>query len=156
MRFVDLFAGLGGFHVALDQLGHQCVFACEIDETLRALYFENFNLETQGDIREIHPESIPPHEILCAGFSCQPFSKAGDQQGLECPRWGGLFDNVLGILRRHLPQYLILENVPNLARHDGGKTWAGMKASLEALGYAVQNHRYSPHQFGIPQIPVVG
>ncbi len=152
MQFVDLFAGLGGFHVALCQLGHHCVFACEIDETLRSLYCQNFGLEALGDIRQIDARFIPPHDILCAGFPCQPFSKAGDQQGLKCPRWGGLFENVLGILCHHLPKYLILENVPNLARHANGKTWKGMKASLEALGYTVQDRRYSPHQFGIPQI----
>lgn len=152
MKFVDLFAGLGGFHVALSQLGYRCVFACEIDETLRSLYQRNFGLKALGDIREIQARTIPSHDILCAGFPCQPFSKAGDQQGLQCPRWGGLFENVLGILRHHLPKYVILENVPNLARHAGGKTWQGMEARLEALGYAVQDHRYSPHQFGIPQI----
>jgi DNA (cytosine-5)-methyltransferase 1 len=152
MRFVDLFSGLGGFHVALGQLGHHCVFACEIDETLRSLYYQNFGLKALGDIREIDPGAVPCHDILCAGFPCQPFSKAGDQQGLKCPRWGGLFENVLSILRHHFPMYLILENVPNLARHDGGKTWEGMKARLEALGYTVQDQRYSPHQFGIPQI----
>jgi DNA (cytosine-5)-methyltransferase 1 len=147
-----LFAGLGGFHVALSQLGHQCVFACEIDETLRELYSRNFGLKASGDIREIGHSSIPSHDILCAGFPCQPFSKAGDRQGLKCPRWGGLFENVLGILRHHQPKYVILENVPNLARHDGGQTWAGMKTRLEAEGYSIQDRRYSPHQFGIPQI----
>jgi DNA (cytosine-5)-methyltransferase 1 len=152
MKFVDLFAGLGGFHVALSQLGHRCVFACEIDETLRSLYRRNFGLEALGDIREIEARTIPSHDILCAGFPCQPFSKAGDQQGLQCPRWGGLFENVLTILRHHQPKYVILENVPNLARHASGKTWQGMEASLETLGYKVKDHRYSPHQFGIPQI----
>lgn len=152
MRFVDLFAGLGGFHVALSELGHRCVFACEIDETLRALYQANFGLEAHGDIRQLIPQAIPSHDILCAGFPCQPFSKAGDQQGLRCPRWGGLFDNVLGILRFHRPRFAIFENVPNLARHEGGRTWSGMKSGLEALGYSVLDHRFSPHQFGIPQI----
>ncbi len=152
MRFVDLFAGLGGFHVAMSELGHQCVFACEIDETLRTLYSANFDMSALGDIREIAPKNIPAHDILCAGFPCQPFSKAGDQQGLDCPRWGGLFENVLAILRHRQPMFAILENVPNLVRHDGGKTWDGMKGSLEALGYSVQDRRYSPHQFGIPQI----
>jgi DNA (cytosine-5)-methyltransferase 1 len=92
MKFVDLFAGLGGFHVALSQLGHECVFACEIDETLRDLYCQNFGLQALGDIREIHPSTIPSHDILCAGFPCQPFSKAGDQQGLKCPRWTKLLE----------------------------------------------------------------
>lgn len=152
MKFVDLFAGLGGFHVALSQLGHRCVFACEIDTILRSLYERNFGLQASGDIREIAEPKIPGHEILCAGFPCQPFSKAGDQQGLGCPRWGDLFENVLRILRYHLPEYVILENVPNLSRHNAGDTWRRMEASLESLGYAIKSHRFSPHQFGIPQI----
>lgn len=152
MRFVDLFAGLGGFHVALGQLGHECVFASEIDETLRTLYATNFGIEARGDIRPIPLDEVPVHDILCAGFPCQPFSKAGEQRGLKCPRWGDLFDNVVDILRHRKPTDLILENVPNLARHAGGQTWAGMKAKLEAAEYSIQDHRYSPHQFGVPQI----
>jgi DNA (cytosine-5)-methyltransferase 1 len=152
MTFADLFAGLGGFHLALNRLGHECVFACEIDNVLRELYSKNFGLVAAGDIRHVPPETIPTHDILCAGFPCQPFSKAGEQQGLKCPRWGGLFENVLGIVRHHHPRFLILENVPNLTRHDGGRTWASMKGLLEQEGYAVQDHRFSPHQFGIPQI----
>jgi len=152
MRFVDLFAGLGGFHVALRNLGHTCVFACEIDEGLRSLYAKNFGLMPEGDVRKIPVEDIPSHDILCAGFPCQPFSKAGEQQGLKCPKWGDLFKYVLKILRHHQPEYLILENVPNLSRHDNGSTWIKMKRRLKYAGYAVDEHRLSPHHFGIPQI----
>src|SRR3954463_9252558 len=80
MDFIDLFAGLGGFHLALKRLGHTCVFASEIDEVLRELYKTNFGLEADGDIRKVAVDGIPSHDILCAGFPCQPFSKAGDQQ----------------------------------------------------------------------------
>ncbi len=152
MRFVDVFAGLGGFHIALQRLNHECVFACEIDPTLRELYSKNFGLLAHGDIRSVLPSKIPAHEILCAGFPCQPFSKAGSQQGLGCPRNGDLFDYVMQILREHKPKYLILENVPNLARHDGGDTWTGMSNRLRRAGYTIQEHRFSPHQFGIPQV----
>src|SRR5207248_567157 len=117
LRFVDLFAGLGGFHVGLKRLGHRCVFASEIDETLRKLYYTNFGIEPAGDIRKIEPEDIPRHDILCSGSPCQPFSKAGEQQGLTCPKWGDLFDYVLAVLRAHKPTHIILENVPNLTRH---------------------------------------
>lgn len=86
LRFIDLFAGLGGFHLALKELGHQCVFACEIDEDLAALYEENFGLKPHGDIRTLDLRSVPDHDVLCAGFPCQPFSKAGEQRGLECPQ----------------------------------------------------------------------
>lgn len=152
MKFIDLFAGLGGFHLALSNLGHTCIFACEIDEGLRDLYAKNFGLIPEEDIRNVSIDQIPSHDILCAGFPCQPFSKAGNQQGLNCPKWGDLFDYVLKILRRHQPKYFILENVPNLSRHDKGETWIKMNRRLKNLGYAVDDHRLSPHHFGIPQI----
>ena len=152
MKFIDLFAGLGGFHVALRSLGHTCVFASELDESLRQLYAKNFGLMPEGDIRKIPIKEIPNHDILCAGFPCQPFSKAGEQQGLDCPKWGDLFKYVLKILRQHQPEYFILENVPNLSRHDDGETWGKMKRRLRQAGYTVDDHRLSPHHFGIPQI----
>jgi len=152
MKFIDLFAGLGGFHVALHSLGHTCVFASELDESLRQLYVKNFGLMPEGDIRKIRIKQIPSHDILCAGFPCQPFSKAGEQQGLSCPKWGDLFDYVIKILRYHQPKYFILENVPNLSRHNGGETWEKMKRRLKSAGYSIDNHRLSPHHFGIPQV----
>jgi len=152
MKFIDLFAGLGGFHVALKSLGHTCVFACEIDGSLRDLYSKNFDLVPEGDIRKISVDLIPSHDILCAGFPCQPFSKAGDQEGLSCPKWGNLFNYVLKILRHHQPEYFILENVPNLLRHDDGNTWCKMKRRLRGAGYIVDDRKLSPHHFGIPQI----
>lgn len=152
MKFIDLFAGLGGFHVALRSLGHTCVFASELDESLRQLYAKNFGLMPEGDIRKITIKEIPRHDILCAGFPCQPFSKAGEQHGLDCPKWGDLFNYALKILRYHQPRYFILENVPNLLRHDGGETWVKMRRRLRNAGYAVDDHRLSPHHFGIPQV----
>jgi DNA (cytosine-5)-methyltransferase 1 len=152
MEFVDLFAGLGGFHSALKRLGHTCVFACEIDETLRELYRRNFGMEAAGDIRRVNISEIPRHDILCAGFPCQPFSKAGDQPGLKDPELGDLYLQMLRVIRHHHPQYLILENVPNLERHDNGETWDVVKGLLEAEGYCVRLSKLSPHQFSIPQI----
>ena len=152
MKFIDLFAGLGGFHLALGRLGHKCVFASELDADLAALYKKNFEIEPAGDIRKVRLKDIPAHDILCAGFPCQPFSKAGGQRGLQCPQWGDLIDYVVRILRRHKPSYFIIENVPNLVRHNQGKTWAGIKKKLCAAGYDVDDHKLSPHQFGIPQI----
>ena len=151
-RFIDLFAGLGGFHQALTALGHECVFACEIDEDLACLYEKNFGLRPHRDIRTLNLSSIPDHDVLCAGFPCQPFSKAGTQQGLQCPQWGDLFDYVIRILRTHRPQYFIIENVPNLVRHRRGKTWRTMKHRLRLAGYSVRDTMLSPHQFGVPQI----
>lgn len=152
MRFIDLFAGLGGFNLALQRLGHTCIFACEIDEGLRDLYKKNFDIYPVGDIRKIVITDIPTHDILCAGFPCQPFSKAGDQQGFNCPKWGDLFDYVVAIVKHHNPQYIMLENVPNLEKHDSGKTWIKMKSDLIKAGYDVQQQKLSPHLFGIPQV----
>ena len=152
MRFIDLFSGLGGFHLGLSRLGHQCVFACEIADDLRSLYKKNFGIEPAGDIRGIRADEVPAHEVLCAGFPCQPFSKAGNQRGLKCRKWGDLFNHVVRIVGRRRPRYVILENVPNLARHNNGDTWEKMRKRLEKLGYDVSIKTLSPHRFGIPQI----
>jgi DNA (cytosine-5)-methyltransferase 1 len=147
-----MFAGLGGFHLALEDLGHECVFASEIDPSLRALYKKNFGMECKGDIRDIKAEEIPEHEILCAGFPCQPFSKAGPQDGLEHPNLGDLYLQILKVIKLRQPKYLILENVPNLERHGNGSTWKVIKGVLEAEKYNVEIFKVSPHDFGIPQI----
>ena len=155
LRFVDLFAGLGGFHLALQDLGHHCVFACESNEDLSALYESNFRIRPFGDIRSLDIRSLPNHDILCAGFPCQPFSKAGGQRGLECPQWGDLIDYVIAVLKRHAPRYFIMENVPNLVRHKDGQTWLEIKDRLCRVGYGadgVQERFLSPHNFGVPQI----
>ena len=152
MSFIDLFAGLGGFHLALDQLGLSCKFACEIDESLALLYEKNFGLRPTRDIRSIAIDSIPSHDVLCAGLPCQPFSKAGDQLGLACPRWGDLFQYVVAILRGRQPEYFIIENVPNIIKHNGGKTWRQIHQDLREAGYAVQMAHLSPHHFGVPQL----
>jgi DNA (cytosine-5)-methyltransferase 1 len=152
MRFIDLFAGLGGFHQALTSLGHECVFASEVDPDLAALYELNFNLKPVGDIKQVPLSDIPNHDILCAGFPCQPFSKAGGQKGLQCPQWGDLIGYVIAILKHHKPELFIIENVPNLVRHDEGKTWASIKERLEGAGFAVEDANLSPHMFGVPQI----
>ncbi len=152
MRFIDLFAGLGGFHLALSNLGHECVMASELDPNLADLYERNFGIKPAGDIRKIKFRDVPGHDILCAGFPCQPFSKAGGQKGLQCPQWGDLIDYVIRILKYRKPDLFIIENVPNLVRHNDGKTWANIKRRLEAAGYEVSDHKLSPHMFSIPQI----
>jgi len=152
LRFIDLFAGLGGFHLAMKALGHRCVFASEIDERLAVLYEKNFGVRPQGDIRKIDLASVPAHDVLCAGFPCQPFSKAGEQRGLECPQWGDLIDYVISILRMRRPVAFIIENVPNLVRHRNGTTWSAIKHRLRLAGYTVSDRILSPHQFGVPQI----
>lgn len=155
-RFVDLFAGLGGFHVALAELGGAGVFAAEWEPGLNALYKQNFGVAPWFDVNELDDqligERVPVHDVLTAGFPCQPFSKSGKQQGFEHTAQGRLFFKVHDILRVKRPRRFILENVPNILNHDGGKTARAIRERLEELGYAVDVHRLSPHQFGIPQV----
>lgn len=152
LHFVDLFSGVGGFHVGLSRLGHRCVLACEKEPDLRALYSRNFGIVPHGDIRRLKAPEIPPHDILCAGFPCQPFSKAGDQLGLACARDGDLFRHMIRIIRVRRPRYVLLENVANLLRHADGDTYTWMRSCLDGMGYNVAERVLSPHQFGIPQI----
>ena len=151
MKFIDLFAGLGGFHQALHSMGAECVFASELNSDLADLYEANFGIYPEGDIRAVDLETIPVHDVLCAGFPCQPFSKAGDQKGLECPQWGDLFDYIVSILKLKEPRFFIIENVPNLMRHNKGKTWKLICEQLRSLGYDINFERLSPHMFGVPQ-----
>ena len=160
MKFIDLFAGLGGFRLALERLGHECVYACEVDPQLQELYDSNFadGPKTHGDIR-ISKHHVPPHDILCAGFPCQPFSKSGTQSGLRDETSGTLFHEILDILKQHRPKYVILENVGNFERHDQGRTWQIVKSSLDSLGYDIRATEHkasggegllSPHHLGHP------
>jgi len=150
LKFIDLFAGIGAFHVALKKLGHECVFASELSNDLRLLYKENHGLKCHGDITKIDIESIPKHDILCAGFPCQTFSKAGNQNGMKEAR-GKLFDEILKILCYHKPKFFILENVRNLLTHDSGYTWNYISQKLDDLGYCFDKKILSPHFINIPQ-----
>ncbi|MBA7654622.1 hypothetical protein ES703_62504 [subsurface metagenome] len=152
MQFIDLFAGLGGFHLAAKQLGGKCVFASEIDSKLRENYKANFGIEPAGDIKKVDAKDVPPHDLLCAGFPCQPFSKAGGQMGWKDAIRGTVFFNIVEILQYHQPKFIILENVAHFARHDEGNTYARVRKSLESLGYEVKHAQLSPHKFGVPQI----
>ena len=127
MKFVDLFAGLGGFHLAAKDLGGRCVFACEIDEKLQANYEANFGIKPESNIKKVNPNEIPEHDLLCAGFPCQPFSKAGDQLGWKDSIRGTVFYNIVEILRIRKPKYIILENVAHFVRHDEGNTYSKVK-----------------------------
>lgn len=157
-HFIDLFAGLGGFHVALTQLGGRGVFAAEWEPTLNKLYRENFpgtvvwSDVNELDSRETISRAVPEHDVLTAGFPCQPFSKAGEQLGFAHTLQGQLFFKVLEILKEKQPRRFILENVPNILRHKSGETLARMLEALRAAGYTVEWRKYSPHEFGVPQI----
>ena len=153
LRYIDLCAGLGGFHLALKKMGHECVFASELKEDLRKLYAINFpGCRIEGDLTKIEPKDIPAHDILCAGFPCQPFSQAGKREGFEDER-GNIFNYICKIIRYHRPRYILLENVSNLKGHDNGNTWRTIYHKLHnELRYDVPEPAIlSPHQFGIPQ-----
>lgn len=149
--------------MALTNLGHECVFASELREDLRRLYAINYpemqgQTETginkiEGDITAVRPQDIPAHDILCAGFPCQPFSQAGKRQGFNDEKdRGNLFYIICSIIDEHRPRYVFLENVANLKGHDNGNTWKRIKEELEKRRYKVADPEIlSPHQFGIPQ-----
>jgi len=150
MRFVDLFCGIGGFHAALSQLGHECVFACDADDKAAKMYERNFGISAHFDIRNCR--NLPDFEILCAGFPCQPFSKSGTQQGFNDLTRGTLFHEIMRIVKESRPKILLLENVPNLKSHDNGNTFEIIKESIKEEGYQFWNSILSPHEFGTPQI----
>lgn len=134
LKFIDLFCGIGGFHQALNNLNCECVFASDIDEKCRNIYKLNYNLTPEGDITKINIDNIPKFDILCGGFPCQPFSKAGDQLGFDDHR-GNLFFNICKIAEYHKPKYMILENVRNLASHDNGNTWKVIHDRIIKMDY---------------------
>ena len=152
--FIDLFSGIGGFHQSMTMLGGKCVFASEIDEECNKVYLDNYSLSSDVNIRNVKAEDIPKHKVLCAGFPCQAFSKAGKQMGLKDKTRGTLFFEIVRILEHHKTPYIILENVRNLVSHDKGNTWKIIQDNLYELGYRTTEEPLivSPHQFGIPQL----
>ena len=152
MKFIDLCCGIGGFHQALLKLNMKCVYACDIDEECRKIYKINYHIEPDRDLQKINVSNIPSFDVLCAGFPCQPFSKAGNQNGFNDNR-GNIFFDICNIINHHNPKYLILENVRNLASHDNGNTWKVIKEKINDLNYntyekpIILNTLY----FGIPQ-----
>jgi DNA (cytosine-5)-methyltransferase 1 len=161
-RFIDLFAGIGGFHLALESLGGECVLASEIDPDAQRVYRDNFpGTRLEGDIREVTKDlsAFPEHEVLAAGFPCQPFSKSGFQEGVRDHTRGTLFFEILEIVRARHPRFLILENVRNLAGPKHKDTWSTIIQALREEGYRVSDQPvvFSPHLLpeklgGAPQV----
>jgi len=160
-NFIDLFAGIGGFHKAGSNLGGNCVFASEIDESARATYHANFIEHNKdlfssgnfaGDITKVKEKDIPDFDCLFAGFPCQPFSNAGNKKGFSETR-GTLFFDIERILRCHTPKYMVLENVKHLVNHDNGNTWKVITNTVKDIGYILPENQIiiSPHHIGIPQ-----
>lgn len=150
VNFIDLFAGIGGFHYAMQSFGAQCVFASEIDEKAAKAYATNHLLAPKGDITKINAQDIPTHDILCGGFPCQAFSISGNLKGFEDTR-GTLFFDIARIVDHHKPKILFLENVKNLVKHDDGKTLNTILKTLEELNYTVFYKVLNTSNFGLPQ-----
>ena len=148
--FIDLFAGIGGFHYALSSFGASCVFASEWDEHASETYYQNFRIKPQGDITKIKESEIPQHDILCGGFPCQAFSISGKQKGFDDIR-GTLFFEIVRIVKYHKPKVLFLENVKNLGMHDNGNTLKTIVKTLETLQYRVYTNVFNASNFGLPQ-----
>ncbi len=152
--FLDLLSGIDGFHQAMHQLGGKCVLASEIDSFAIDTYLDNFGIDSAHDIRKISDSEIPKHDVLCAGFPCQTFSKAGKQMGFTDQTKGTLFFEIVRILKNKKirPDYIILENVRNLLSHDKGNTWRVIQKTLDEVGYNFREVLMSPHQLGVPQL----
>jgi DNA (cytosine-5)-methyltransferase 1 len=159
--FVDLFAGIGGFHAALSAMGGRCVYAVEIDPSAAAIYERNWGVNPLGDIttaaNDLHVK-VPRHDVLCAGFPCQPFSKSGAQRGMEETR-GTLYWNILRIIQERRPAVVVLENVRNLAGPRHRHEWQVIVETLRNEGYRVSEtpavfspHLLPPEMGGRPQV----
>lgn len=184
LRFIDLFCGIGGFRIAFERAGGECVFSCDYDKFSQQTYEANFGERPYGDIRQLNIAEIPPFDILCAGFPCQPFSLAGvskknslgRKHGFEDEKQGNLFLYLAEILSHHRPAAFVLENVKHLHRHDKGRTYDFIyKTLVQDLGYELQaaiinaksvvpQHRErlflvgfrEPRAFKFPNFPAVG
>jgi len=150
LRFIDLFAGIGGFRIALEKHEAKCVFSSEWDKEAQITYKENFGEIPYGDITKIGEENIPKHDIICAGFPCQAFSISGKQRGFKDTR-GTLFFDIARIAKYHQPKVLFLENVKNLAKHYHGNTLKIILRILDEIGYNAYYKILTASHYGVPQ-----
>lgn len=155
-HYLDLFCGIGSFHQSLKRHGHECVMACDIDPSARATYQANHGLAPLGDIYHIDPATLPPYDLICAGFPCQPFSQAGKHKGLDDER-GTVFYQIMKFLdhsiqTHHTYPLLLLENVPALLRHDHGHTLQRLSQAIESRGYHISYKVLKCSDYGIPQM----
>lgn len=156
IKYIDLFCGLGAFHRAFINsdnkfVNYRCVFACDIDDGIRSLYLENYGIYPEGDITKINIDNIPDFNILCAGFPCQPFSRAGKKEGFVDKDRGNLFYCVLDIVKKKKPDQIILENVKNLLYIDNGNTFKTIINELEKQGYNVSYKIINSKHHDCPQ-----
>lgn len=150
ITYIDLFCGIGGIRLGMDSQGFKCIFSSDINTECQRTYSENFGEKPFGDITQIDEKSIPDHDILCAGFPCQPFSISGKQKGFDDTR-GTLFFDICRILNEKKPSVVFLENVKHLVHHNGGKTLQTILEKLENLGYSVSWRVLNGADYGVPQ-----
>ena len=150
LRFIDLFCGVGGFHVAASALEMDCAFACDNDANCRSVYEQNFGVKPFGDIAAVLGDDVPDHDLLCAGFPCQPFSIIGKRRGFAEKR-GFLFLEIARIVAEKRPLAILLENVKQLATASGGQVMAYIVSTLELLGYDVDWRVLNALDYGLPQ-----
>lgn len=151
IRAIDLFCGIGGFRLAMESNGIDCVFSSDIDKYAQETYKANFNEIPIGDIKAVEAKDIPPFEMLTAGFPCQPFSYAGEKAGFKDETRGTLFFDICRILEYHKPPMVFLENVKGLVSHNNGETLSIVIDSLEKLGYFPHYKVLSSLDYGLPQ-----
>lgn len=148
--FIDLFAGIGGFRIAMQNIGGKCIFSSEYNAYAQKSYELNFGEVPFGDITKFDLEKIPPHDVLCAGFPCQPFSISGKMKGFEDTR-GTLIYYVFKLIELHQPKVVLLENVKHLIYHDKKKTLATIIRHMEEMGYTVSTKLLNASDYGVPQ-----
>ena len=156
IKYIDLFYGLGAFHTAFNRcsnnkINYKCVYACDIDDNARKLYYENYNITPDGDINNVNINNIPEFDILCAGFPCQPFSIAGKQKGFSDKNKGNLFNKILQIIDIKKPKVVFLENVKNLHTIHDGKTFKIILNELTKRGYKVSYKVLDSKYYNSPQ-----
>ena len=155
LRFIDLFCGIGAFRIALEAaaekagIASKCVFSSDIDDHCQTQYHDNFNERPHGDITKIAAKDIPDHDVLLAGFPCQPFSIIGNMRGFADMR-GTLFFDIARIIEKKSPEAFVLENVKLLKGHDNGRTLARIMETLKGLGYHADYRVFNALDFGLP------
>ena len=151
LTFADLFAGIGGFRIALEKHGANCVFSSEIDLNCRRVYDDNFNEIPSGDITKIEVSEIPNFDVLTAGFPCQPFSYSGRLEGFNDMTRGTLFFDIAKIISIKKPRMFLLENVKGIISHDKGRTLSTIIDVLSSLNYDIHWKILNSHDFEVPQ-----
>ena len=149
-KYIDLFCGIGGLRIPFDEIGGKCIFSSDIDKHAQLCYQNNFNELPHGDITNIPVKDIPSHDLLLAGFPCQPFSQAGLKKGFDDTR-GILFFNIAEIIKFHSPSVIVLENVKRLKTYDKGNVFKIIEQILTELGYTVFAKVLNAKDFGLPQ-----